>query len=103
MDIIKKAMLMGLGLISLTKEKAEIFADELIKRGELAKEEKSKMVDKMLEEAEKQKEEFTGKVKETFQKLITDIGLVTQKEIEEILKKQEELEKKLAEIEKKLS
>lgn len=103
MDIIKKAMLMGLGLISLTKEKAEVFADELIKRGELAKEEKSKMVDKMLKEAEKQKEELTGKIKETLQKLITDMGLATKKEIDEILKRQEEIEKKISEIEKKLS
>mgnify|MGYP000969159565 CR=1 FL=1 len=34
MDVVKKAMLLGLGVISLTKEKAEEAVDDLIKRGE---------------------------------------------------------------------
>lgn len=103
MEIIRKVMLMGLGLMSLTKEKAEAFADELIRRGELAREEKFKMVDNLLKEAQQQKEELTGKIKENVQKVISEMGLVTKKELEEILKKQEEMEKKIAEIEKKFS
>ena len=35
MDVIKKALLVGLGVISLTKEKAEEMVDDLIRRGRL--------------------------------------------------------------------
>lgn len=102
MDIIRKAMLMGLGLISLTREKAEAFADELIRRGELAREEKFKMVDNLLKEAQQQKEELTVKIKENVQKIISEMGLVTKKEFEEILKKQDEIEKKIEKLVKRI-
>lgn len=96
MDIIKKAMLLGLGVISLTKEKAEELVDDLIKRGEVTREERFKMVDKLLKEAEKQEEELFGKISETVQKVITDLGLPTKKELDEISKRLEEIEKRIS-------
>ncbi|MBE0426691.1 MAG: phasin family protein [Nitrospirae bacterium] len=96
MDIIKKAMLLGLGLFSLTKEKAEEFVDDLVKRGEVTREERFKIVDKLLKEAEKQEEEMVGKISETVQKVITELGLPTKKELDEILKRLEEIEKKIS-------
>lgn len=96
MDIIKKAMLLGLGVISLTKEKAEELVDDLIKRGEVTREERFKIVDKLLKEAEKQEEELFGKISETVQKVITDLGLPTKKELDEISKRLEEIEKRIS-------
>ena len=96
MDIVKKAMLLGLGVISLTKEKAEEVVDDLIKRGEVSREERFKMVDKLLKEAEKQEEELTGKISEIVQKAITKIGLATKKDLEDILKRLEEIEKRIS-------
>jgi len=96
MEIIRKAMLLGLGVLSLTKEKAEEMVDELIKRGEVSREEKFKMVDKLLKEAEKQEEELTGKINETAQKLITKMGLATKKDLDDISKRLEEIEKRIS-------
>ena len=96
MEIIRKAMLLGLGALSLTKEKAEEVIDELIKRGEVSKEERFKMVDKLLKEAEKQEEELTGKINETVQKVITKMGLATKKDLEDISKRLEEIEKRIS-------
>jgi len=101
MDIIKKAMLLGLGFFSLTKEKAEEFVDDLVKRGEVSREEKFKIVDKLLKEAETQKEELVGKISETVQKVITDLGLPTKKNLNEISKRLEEIEKRIPSAEKK--
>ena len=39
MDMIKKAVLLGLGVTSLTREKAQDVVDDLIKRGEVSKDE----------------------------------------------------------------
>jgi len=96
MDVIRKAMLLGLGLFSLTKEKAEELVDDLIKRGEVTKEERFKIVDKLLKEAEKQEEELFGKISETVQKVITDLGLPTKKDLDEISKRLEEIEKRIS-------
>jgi len=96
MDVIRKAMLLGLGLFSLTKEKAEELVDDLIKRGEVTKEERFKIVGKLLKEAEKQEEELFGKISETVQKVITDLGLPTKKDLDEISKRLEAIEKRIS-------
>ncbi len=96
MDIIKKAMFFGLGLLSLTKEKAEEFVDDLIKRGELSRKEKFKMVDRLLKEAERQEDELVQRINRSIQKIITDLGLPTKKDIDGISKRLEEIEKKIS-------
>jgi len=96
MDMIKKAMLLGLGVISLTKEKAQEVVDDLIKRGEVSKDERFKMVDTLLKEAEKQEEELTAKINETVQKVIAKMGLATKKDQEDISRRLEEIEKRLS-------
>ena len=95
MDRIKKAMLLGRGWISLTKEKAEEIVDDLIKRGEVSREEKFKMMDELLREAERKEEELTGKINETVQKTITQIGLASKKELDALSERLAEMEKKM--------
>ncbi len=96
MDLIKKAMLMGLGIINLTKEKAEEFVDELIKRGEVAKEEKFKVVDRLLKQAHEQEKELMQKISEMVKKTIAEMGIPTKEDLEKILKKLDEIEKKIS-------
>jgi len=68
-DIIKNAVLAGIGLMSLTHEKAEEFAKELIKRGELSENEKSKFVKDALDQSEKAKTEIGEKSKRRLKRL----------------------------------
>jgi len=60
-NIIKNTVLAGLGLISLTREKAEEFAKELIRRGELSENEKAKFVKDILDQSEKPKRKSNRK------------------------------------------
>lgn len=53
-------------------------------------------MDKLLEQAEKQERELVGKISETVQKVITDLGLPTKKELDEISKRLEEIEKRIS-------
>ena len=103
MDFIKKAMLLGLGAISLTREKAEELVDELIKLGEATKEEKSKIVTELLKDAEKQENELARKIAEAVQRVVADLGLSTRKDLEEILRKLEEMEKQISQVEEKVT
>jgi polyhydroxyalkanoate synthesis regulator phasin len=51
---LKKILLAGLGIYSLTKEKAQELMHDLIKRGELSKDEGSKFVKAMMDKAEEE-------------------------------------------------
>ena len=62
-NIIKNTVLAGLGLISLTHEKAEEFAKELIRRGELSENETAKFVKDVLDQSEKTKTEIEQKLR----------------------------------------
>jgi polyhydroxyalkanoate synthesis regulator phasin len=101
MDILRKTMLLGLGLISLTKEKAEGMVDDLVKRGEVASEDRFKAVEGLLKEAEKQEEEFTRKITKSIHKVIGDLGLPTRKDMDEVLKALRDIEKRLPSSEEK--
>jgi len=101
MDFLKKAMLLGLGAVALTREKAEELVDELVKLGQVTKEEKSKMVNDMLKDAEKQEKVLAEKLTGAVQKMVPELGLTTKKDMEEISKRLDKIEKRLAKAEKK--
>ncbi len=97
MDIIRKAVLLGLGAISLTRDKAEEMVDDLIKRGEIAGGEKFKAVDNLLKEAESQQKELERRIAATVQKVVADMGLPTKRDLEEIVSTLKKIESKISE------
>ncbi len=90
-DVIKKAFLAGLGLASLTREKAEEFAKDLIKRGELTETEKPKFIKDLLEQSEKTKTEMEEKVEKAVDGILKKMNIPSRKEFEELKTKVEEL------------
>ena len=93
MDTIKKTMYLGLGALSLTKEKAEAVADDLVKRGEMNAKDRVKMVEQLLKEGKTQKGMIEEKVSALVQKTMADMGLPTQKEFKSIVKRLDGIEK----------
>jgi len=90
-EIIKNAVLAGIGLISLTREKAEEFAKELIKKGELSENEKAKFIKDVLKQSEKSKTEIEEKIEKTVETVMAKMNIPSKKEFEELKKKVEEL------------
>lgn len=90
-DIIRNVVLAGLGLASLTREKAEEFAKELIRRGELSEDEKAKFVKDALDQSEKTKNEIEEKVTKTVETILSKMHIPSRKEFEELKQKVEEL------------
>ncbi len=99
-SLLKKTMLAVLGIYSLTKEKAQELSSDLIKRGELSKDEGAKFIKTMMDKADqeidylkkfidKQVQQTVSKVRpsydEEFQKLHRKIDKLTQ-EIEKLKK-----------------
>lgn len=101
--ILKKTVLAGLGVFSLTKDKAQEIMTELVNRGELSKDEGSKFVKAMMEKVDeevtflkktidKQVNQAMSKIRpsydEEFKKLHQKIDKLT-KEVEKLSKKSE--------------
>ena len=97
MDILRKAIFLGLGAITITREKAEAFVDELIKKGEVASAERYTAIDKLLKEADAQQRQFQDKVNAAVQKTIAEIGLPTKKDWDEVKEALKRIEMRLTE------
>ncbi|MEG6570340.1 hypothetical protein [Thermoanaerobacterium thermosaccharolyticum] len=93
--MLKEMFLAGLGAVSLTKDKLEEIAQELIKRGELTAEDKNNFINNALSSVNKQKQIIKDKAYENFQQLAKEANLVTRDEYNLLLERVAELESKL--------
>jgi len=104
----KEAYLASLGIIALTYDKAQQLSNELIKKGELAKEKQQKFITDLLEEARKntteisriinEKVEYLAKkgepLKEKQDKLIKDLQDKAKKTVREVVAKSKDVREK---------
>ncbi|MCJ7498428.1 MAG: phasin family protein [candidate division Zixibacteria bacterium] len=101
-DIFEKALLAGLGLFDLTREKAEKLANELIKRGELSQSDKAKAVKEILKGHEERARKIKEKIDQHVNKAVEKLKGVTAQELSELNKKIEKLSKELEKLGEKL-
>lgn len=94
-EFIKKTMQFGLGLFDYTKEKVENLVDEMIKRGELSKQEGAKAVEELWQKAQKEQSALWEKIKEATKNSVEEMSLVRRSELKA-------LEDRLAALEKRL-
>ncbi len=100
-EMLRKMGLFSIGVISLTQEKAEEFTQEMIKKGEMSREEGKKFVRDILSEKEKQIKDIEDKIDEKVEKVIQKSGLVMKSDLDALEKKIEKLEKTIQSISKK--
>jgi polyhydroxyalkanoate synthesis repressor PhaR len=101
-DVLKKAMLAGIGAVVLTKEKVEELVDELIKKGELKQEDRAKFVRELAEKAELRSREVKKWVDETVKMAMSKMKMAKTEEVEDLRKQVDDLTKSIARLEKKL-
>jgi polyhydroxyalkanoate synthesis regulator phasin len=92
-DLFKKTISFGIGLFDYTKEKVETLVEEMVKRGELNKQESSQAVEELWQRAEKEQSAFWEKVKEFINRIVDEMPLVRRSELKV-------LEERLATLEK---
>jgi polyhydroxyalkanoate synthesis regulator phasin len=95
LDLIKKSIYLGLGVLTITKEKIEILVDELIEKGQISKEEKPKILQDIIQRINQEQKALSTKVRMMVKKAIDELGLVTKKDVEELNSRLEEIEKKV--------
>jgi polyhydroxyalkanoate synthesis regulator phasin len=94
-ELIEKGINLGIGIAATTKEKVESRVDELIKKGQLAKENRSKAVNELLDTIEKNEKEFEQKASAAVNETINNFGFATRKEIDSLSEKVSDLQKQL--------
>ncbi len=92
-ELIKKAILASLGVLSLTREKAKKLAEDLVKRGELAKTEESEFVKDLITQVEKSKVEVEKKIEKIVEKTLKKLNIPTRKELDTLKAKVDKLVK----------
>lgn len=109
MSILKNTLLASIGVLHVTKEKAEKIIDDLIKKGELDKSSRKKAVMELLEKAEKSTAQFRAKVSKEAEKaqkgvskLASDLSWAKQVDFKKLQAKVSKLTKQVQELSSKL-
>lgn len=98
----RKMFLAGLGMLSLTKERANEIAQELIKKGELSQSESKEFVIDLLDKAEKEKDKLLEKIRPEIEKSLEKMNFASKKYVDNLEKKIDELGEKIDKLSKKI-
>jgi len=94
-EVIKKAMLAGLG----AQEKAKEFVDELVKAGELSKGDASSLVKEWVSKAEEGRKDLDAKIKDAMAAAMEKLNIPSRDDIEKIEKRFQALSARVTKIE----
>ena len=90
-DLTKNVILAGLGLLSLTENKAKDLAKDLIKRGELSEGKEAEFVKDIMEKAEKVDDDIEKKIKIIVEKHLRKLNIPTHRDLNDIKQKLDRL------------
>lgn len=93
LDLIKKGAFFGLGLMSVTKARAEKFVNDLVSKGEMTESEAKDTVDSILKAADKQQQKIETIIENKLNKVLGNFGFATKKDIERLEGKIDKLNK----------
>ncbi len=81
-DLVKKAMFTGIGVMSLTKEKIEDIAGEFVAKGKLSEQEGKKLVNDLLERSEESKGELKKQIEAVVKSTVAKMDIATKSDME---------------------
>jgi polyhydroxyalkanoate synthesis regulator phasin len=85
--LLEKGFLAGIGLLSMTREKAEKIIDELSHEGEVQKGELKQWVDKLSDRGEEERQALRKLIRDELKKVLDDMGLATKEDIQKLMEK----------------
>jgi polyhydroxyalkanoate synthesis regulator phasin len=91
-ELIKKAMLTGLGVASLTKEKIEEIGRDFIDQGKLSQQEGEKLMEDLRTRADESKQEIKKQIEERVDEILRKMNLVKVSDLDELKRQIKELQ-----------
>lgn len=101
-EILRKLVLMGLGIVSLSEEKLRELIKEMEEKGEVSKEEGEELFKKILARAEEEKRVVEEKVRGRVREVLERMDIVTREDFLKLEKKVNSLERRIRELMKEL-
>ena len=95
-SIVEKAFLLGIGVLEMTKEKTQDFANELIEKGKVSQGDAKKVADKFTEIADEQQKTLRKTVAAETDKVLKTSGVATKAEMDDLKAQIAELKEMLS-------
>ena len=99
LELVKKAMLTGVGVAVLSKEKIEEVAKEMAEKGKMTEKEGKAFIDDLLARSEEARVELQQQIEERVKSVLGKMDLAKMSEIEALREEVEELRKQLQKTE----
>ena len=96
--LVEKSLLLGLGVLTLTRDKVVQFVDRLIEEGEVKPEEAPGIVDRLVARGKEEREELRRVVKQELDKARASVPRASRKDIEDLSQKIDELAARIDEL-----
>jgi len=87
-SLLEKGFLAGIGLLSMTREKAQKVIEELSKEGEVQKGEVKQWVDQLSDRGEEERQALRNLIRDELKKVLDEMGLATKEDIQKLIDKQ---------------
>ena len=88
-SLLEKGFLAGIGLLSMTREKAQQVIEELTHEGELQKNEVKEWVDQLSDRGEEERQALRKLLRDEMKKVLDEMGLATKEDIQKLREKQD--------------
>ncbi|MEI7026217.1 phasin family protein [Paenibacillus sp. y28] len=83
-ELIGRAVALGLGLAVTSKEQVEKTVEELVKKGEVSRQESSSFVDELLRKGEEARARMDATVQERVQSFLEEQHIATKRDVERL-------------------
>lgn len=94
-DFINKMINLGFGAVLLTKENIEEVIDEMVKKGEIKKDEAKVRANELFKKVLSSKQEIESKIEKIVENALHKLDIPTRKELQDMQKKLEEIIKRM--------
>lgn len=99
-DILKKAALMGIGIMSLTEEKIKEMVKELESKGEVSEKEGKDLLKDLITRADKERKNLEENIRKGIKDYLAKVNIASREDVIKLEKRVKNLEEKVKELTK---
>jgi polyhydroxyalkanoate synthesis regulator phasin len=89
--LVEKSLLLGLGVLTLTRDKVVQFVNKMVEEGEVKAEEAPTIVDRLVAKGEEERAQMREMMREELEKMRANVPVVTRQDVETLNQKIDEL------------
>jgi polyhydroxyalkanoate synthesis regulator phasin len=83
--LFEQSLLAGIGLLSMTHEKAQKIVGELTRRGEVQKDEAEEWVERLVQRGEEERQSLRKLIHDEVKSALDELGLATKQDLQDLV------------------